>query len=479
MKKSSRFFARLLLTACLQLVSIGPTYAFNSIYEVINQNSANLDLAQVQLLNRVYSALDYKPQFIQLEDRQLVQKIAEIQNYLPTHGIGPSHYRLSELIRLNNDFTKEVLIANELINIAKAIHFGRVNPREVSGNIKIKGSSELSEAGVANLAVFFSTLDKAHLEKFSPPYELYFNLRKKLLSQNLNQAEFEKVILSLEKLRWLPKNAPSRFLLVNTSSATAYLFDTRLPINSPLKYQRVVVGTAARPTPTMLDEVSRVILNPTWTISMNGQIWRDDKLPALKEIYLKAESVRSGSGISAVQEYLDKNSFEILMNGETGLNAKDIPWSVLTPEHRVNFQLRQKSGDMNALGVVKFDLALNTDAIYLHDTNGRWRFDQSNRHLSSGCIRVQRPLELASYLLTGKRKWDLEKIKSVTSGPESRRKNKILKLGDEGKKLTVFTLHLTAEVVNNELIFSSDVYLEDEALKRKLELQGFSINNMQ
>ncbi len=118
-------------------------------------------------------------------------------------------------------------------------------------------------------------------------------------------------------------------------------------------------------------------------------------------------------------------------------------------------RIRQRPIRQNALGSVKF-IFPNDFAIYLHDTPTQSLFDRDVRAFSHGCIRVERPVDLAHFVLG----WDDARIReAMTSGPENRQ----LPLE---RKLPVYILYLTTYVRNGELYFGNDLYERDEVLTR-------------
>ena len=120
----------------------------------------------------------------------------------------------------------------------------------------------------------------------------------------------------------------------------------------------------------------------------------------------------------------------------------------------------QSPGTFNSLGMVKFSFP-NPFSIYLHDTNHRDFFGKQKRSLSSGCVRVQNPLELAEYLLGDETNWNIEKITEIL---ESRKTNHI----KIQKEVDIHILYWTAWSENNSLIFRDDIYNLDAVLNKKL-----------
>lgn len=158
---------------------------------------------------------------------------------------------------------------------------------------------------------------------------------------------------NLERRRWPPHDLPADRLEVDTGGATATLFEG----GRPKLTMRVIVGDPKHPTPMFASRLEAVVFNPPWRVP--GSI-------ATKEILPRA---RRDPG------YLARNNFT---------------W--------VDGQLVQRPGPKNSLGVVKFDLP-SPFGVYLHDTPGKAAFARADRALSHGCMRLEKPRELAALLL--------------------------------------------------------------------------------
>lgn len=160
-------------------------------------------------------------------------------------------------------------------------------------------------------------------------------------------------------------------VLVNLPSQTV----TLVRDSAKLFDMRAVVGRPSRETPLLRDQITHVIVNPTWTVPPT--VLREDKLPMLRS--------RGTPGISNAVVYLD---------GEI-VAPEIIDWSVVTPGR---VRIVQQPGDHNALGRFRFNLT-NPLNIYLHGTNEPRLFDRELRTISSGCVRLQDARLMAETLL--------------------------------------------------------------------------------
>ncbi len=186
---------------------------------------------------------------------------------------------------------------------------------------------------------------------------------------------------AVEGMRSLAVVAPEEFFLVNIPSQTAYLIQG----NKIAMSMRAAVGRPSRPTPLLTDQVTDVVINPTWTAPTT--VLAKDKLPSLR---------RTGHpGIEDATIYVD----------HVEVDPATVDWTTVTPDR---VRIVQSPGDQNALGRFKFNLT-NGQSIYMHDTNDHSVFARQGRALSSGCVRLAAPRQLAETLL-GRDGWTPERI---------------------------------------------------------------------
>jgi murein L,D-transpeptidase YcbB/YkuD len=189
-----------------------------------------------------------------------------------------------------------------------------------------------------------------------------------------------------------------------------------------------------------------LVVNPFWNIPTSIAV--KDILPKVK----KETSYLSQQGIKI---------FENWRKGALELNPETIDWSLIEPEN-FSFKLRQDPGPRNALGRIKF-MFPNKFAVYLHDTPKRSLFKETVRDFSSGCIRIERPMDLAVYLLKDDPQWTKEKLLKIIAAGEPQ----TIKLK---RPIAVHLQYWTAWVdENNVLHFRDDIYDRDEPLDRALK----------
>ena len=217
-------------------------------------------------------------------------------------------------------------------------------------------------------------------------------------------------------------------LYVNLPSYQLTLYDDQ----GELTTMKVIVGHPKTPTPTFAESIDRLEFSPYWYVP--ASIARKEILPAMR----------------ANPNYGKRNRYEILER-KTFRRLSDAEWQSGAVS---SFVVRQRPGDKNALGRVKFVLP-NTRAIYLHDTSSPQLFSRQQRALSHGCIRVEKPALLASLLLQANDGWTEEEIARAMN----RRTPKAVK---PSITVDVITTYYTAETLpNGETAFYEDIYDKD------------------
>lgn len=257
------------------------------------------------------------------------------------------------------------------------------------------------------------------------------------------------VEVNLEKLRWLPRNMENRHIFVNLATTEFRLFDDS---GAKVFDFKTINGQPFRRTPSMRDLLTFVELNPTWTVPHSIAV--KDKLPLIKKD----------------PGYLDKHDMKLYdASTDEQVNPYSIDWGSVNSRN-FSYYIRQSPGPDNALGVVKFPLQ-NPWAIYLHDTNDKHLFGEDKRHLSSGCVRLEYPLELASYLLRDhKDGWTLDSIKAFVPMNRGERAVELQKKVTLTRAMPVYFLYLTVDRTDDGAIrFIDDVYGQDTRLSKALQ----------
>ena len=199
----------------------------------------------------------------------------------------------------------------------------------------------------------------------------------------------DQIRINLERLRWVLHAISGQFVIADIAGFEVFVYDN----DKVIWTSRVQVGRSYRQTPVFKSEIKYLDLNPTWTIPPG--ILAKDILPAVKKDanYLK-----------------DRNINVIDRNGKV-VDQETIDWSKYTGRN-FPYQLRQEPGPDNAMGLIKI-MFPNKHLVFIHDTPSKSLFERTDRTFSSGCIRTEKPFELAELLLDDPDKWNMETFKQV------------------------------------------------------------------
>ena len=226
------------------------------------------------------------------------------------------------------------------------------------------------------------------------------------------------IMANMERWRWLPQQMPANRIQVNIAAAVLPLFDGARPIQS----MRAVTGRPGDETPMLSSTIHSIVINPPWNVPTSI---------ATRELWPK-EKRNPG--------YLKRAGFKVI-DGT---------------------RLQQQAGDQSALGRFKFDF-VNPYSVYLHDTPSRAKFASFDRLASHGCVRLEKPAELAETLLSGDPAWTPETVAAtVDKGTTVRAKL--------AKPVAVYLLYWTAFASGNgQMNFRGDPYDWDGKLAAKIE----------
>jgi len=250
--------------------------------------------------------------------------------------------------------------------------------------------------------------------------------------------------VNLERWRWLPQELGKRYILINIANFELDVVED----NKPVLTMRAIVGRSYRRTPVFSDMMTYLVLNPCWYVPKKIAV--QDIVPlARKDVeYFAKQNIKifKGTGANAAQ-----------------IDPRTIEWVTITDKNFV-YTFRQEPGRLNALGRIKF-MFPNKYNVYIHDTPAKELFAKAERGFSSGCIRIEKPVELAEYVLRSDPQWTKERIlAAIGKGVEQTVRLKTT--------IPVHLLYWTAWVDEDGAVqFRSDIYerdkLLDEALREK------------
>lgn len=259
------------------------------------------------------------------------------------------------------------------------------------------------------------------------------------------QQRIRQIELNLERWRWMPKDFGERHLRVNIAGFSLEVIEA----GKTVMQMPVVVGTQYRKTPVFSARMTYLEFAPYWTVPPT--ILREDKLPRIKRD----------------PDYLEKQHFRIITHEDGEWSAADpltIDWGQVNARNFPGL-LRMDPGPWNPLGKVKF-MFPNAFNVYLHDTNEAALFSRNVRSFSSGCIRVQRPFDLAQYLLGNS--VDSERLLALFAASTPERVN-IAPVPVHIQYWTAWSGH------DGRPNFREDVYLRDLDLEIALESPGYRV----
>jgi murein L,D-transpeptidase YcbB/YkuD len=252
-------------------------------------------------------------------------------------------------------------------------------------------------------------------------------------------ARIDQIRVNLERGRWALHEIKGDFVLVDVAGFHVSYFRA----DEPVWTSKVVVGRDQRETPVFRSTITYVVFNPTWTIPPG--ILVKDKLPEL----------RRNPGA------LRRMHIRVLDGSGREVDPYAIEWQRYGPDRLPPYQFRQDPGPDNALGLVKI-MFPNPYFVYLHDSPAKSLYEQDQRTFSSGCIRVQRPFELAQLLLADPQ-WDQAAIEAVIAKGETRTVSL-------ATPVPVLILYWTAQPrPDGQVIFHNDVYDRDAPLLAALD----------
>ena len=256
-----------------------------------------------------------------------------------------------------------------------------------------------------------------------------------------------KLIANLERRRWVRRPLPPKYVEVNIPQMQLRAVDN----NKIVLEMPVIIGRDKRPTTSFVDEIVGVRFNPLWYVP--DTIKHEDFLPALQ----KDPNALAKKGI----QFRVKDAEGHMQS----VAPTNIEWSKITPETVKYIQMYQDSGDDNALGLIRV-LMPNQYDIYLHDTNAPELFKKDDRALSSGCVRVSEPTQIANFILGSNQGWNDKKIGTLLES------HKLKEIKAE-YPLPVYLLYFTAWLDKKDrVIIANDVYGNDTRLVEKLKIKG-------
>ena len=248
--------------------------------------------------------------------------------------------------------------------------------------------------------------------------------------------------LTLERWRWLPLSYKHSPVIANIPEFHLRAYDENFKIALQMN---VVVGKAyGHTTPVFSDAMEYVVFRPYWSVPYS--IAKAEFLPR----------------IARDPDYLAKKGFEVVDSRQEVVASGTVSAEVLEQLRAGKLFIRQTPGPKNSLGLVKFIFPNNFD-IYFHDTPEQELFSKTRRDFSHGCIRLERPADLAVWVLRNNPGWNADHIRAGMNGTTTLQVNLT-------HPIPVLIVYATVIVTEDGLVhFYDDIYGHDAALEKVLE----------
>ncbi len=454
------------------------------------------------VLLRFYEARDFLPAFYDESARPRTHAITELTDAVegaPSHGLAKADYHFERLAaqRATPPTTPEaiaihdVLLSDAFVTLATHLLRGKVDPVHIhpawtahhrAGDVlallrrgladdpigEVLASAAPSDEGYARLREALARYRA--LERSAPPPAplgqllealgdleegddlesaiRHFQRRHGIAASGVVDerteaalsvpmaARVETLRVNLERARWLPEDLGERQVRVNIAG-----FDLRYIEGGAVRLRmRAIVGKPYRKTPVFSDTIRYLVLNPTWTVP--STIFREDLLPEVRRD----------------RRTLARRGLEVLNPDGRIVDPATVQWRRV---HHGDLYLRQPAGPNNALGPVKF-MFPNPYDVYMHGTPRQDLFEEAERAFSSGCIRLERPLDLAALLLADQPGYALEDLERIVRT----RRTQTVHLTTP---VPVHLLYATAWVEPDGTVqFRRDIYERDDAVSEAL-----------
>jgi murein L,D-transpeptidase YcbB/YkuD len=378
-----------------------------------------------QLVIDHYARNDYEPDFVlyHLWDGGL-QAMLDKYHKAYEHGIDPQLFKPAQISALidkfyNKDAIKtpedayryiaqlEIMASSTLIDYSSALQYGIISPKKIYSRYFIK----TLQPDTASIDRVFSVENMpAYLDSIQPKDLEYLTLQKAYLdgyaAPKMSKEETRRILLvNMERLRWKNKPAGNEYVYVNIPDFHLDVIDSGRSILN----MKVCVGEGrnkkylnslenyndtckadnpyAHETPLLSSVIHSVQVNPVWNIPQSI---------ATKEIIVQA---------AKDPYYLSNKNINVYKDDKLIRDPETIDWSKVT-KYNSDYEFRQQPGEDNSLGKIKF-LFQNKSSVYLHDTPAKEAFHYTMRAVSHGCVRLEKPLELAHTLFTDTVKYNL------------------------------------------------------------------------
>lgn len=289
----------------------------------------------------------------------------------------------------------EIKLAIAVLKYARFARGGRVSPARVSALFDQKPN--LIDPKTALNEVVTSAAPGAYLASLHPKHDQFERLRQTYLKavagakaqgrKPANEALIQRLIVNMERWRWMPPELGSYYVWSNVPAFTARVVKG----GKSIYVEKTIVGQLKYATPIFSAAMRSIVFNPEWIVPET--IKTEDLQPRLRQTDVSV---------------LRNNKLSVSYQGRP-VNAETIDWG---RENIHKYTFTQAPGPDNVLGALKFNFP-NRHAVYMHDTVQPQLFKETVRTLSHGCIRVHQPERLAALLLAEDKGWSADQVKNM------------------------------------------------------------------
>lgn len=328
----------------------------------------------------------------------------------------------------------ELYLSQAALRFSRDLFAGRTTPSISEPDIVIARKQ-------LDIAALLGSMNKngvaSVIDQLRPAQDQYRALRD-LLARTQDPAMRRKIIVNMERWRWLPRDLGDTHVLVNVAG-----FEMLTQAGGKtIDRRKVIVGEEFHKTPMFSDKISFSQFNPTWTISRS--IAGNEILPQLRKD----------------SDYLKQKGYVLYTSWDAdapAMSASQIDWSSVN-RNDFPYRIVQPAGPDNVLGQVKF-LFPNRFNVYLHDTSSRQLFAKEDRALSHGCIRVEHAMEFAKLLYGLDNSLSPDKIDTLVTSDQT---NDIKFRRPIPIHLAYFTLWVEPDGALSDL---ADIYSRDKPME--------------
>ena len=353
--------------------------------------------------------------------RRVAESLVRAIQAAADDGLDPADYDIHSLAAARESFDParahefDLHFTYSYLKLASHLARGSRSPGTISGTWR---AADRGIDLVTNLQTTLEEGDVAEgLQTLVPKAPQYHRLRAELAERRrrgASAAELRTIAINLDRWRWMADDLGPRYLFVNIPTFRLDVVEN----GERVLEMKVVTGRTGDPTPVLADEMTHVVFSPFWNIP--ASIVQEEILPKLNED----------------PDFLERQNMEMIGSSD----GEDV-------------RFRQRPGPRNALGLVKF-MFPNNHNVYLHDTPADSLFNRLRRDFSHGCVRLERPIDLAKYVLRDQPEWTEERItKAMQSGNE-----RTVKLT---QPIPVYLTYFTAWQEQGQLQIYPDVYGHD------------------